>query len=113
MGETVWYRLGFPASVGTVSTPSSPLTFSNGGSTTATWNLNRVVPHHRTWSFLGGQGPGGQSGGETNRGGDNDDLGCAVSRITMADGASTIVTLTRGTTTAPAAFSPFLVVLAE
>lgn len=111
MGETVWYRLGFPATVGTVSSQSN---LAINGVASGTWNLGRLVPADRTWSFLGGQGPGGQSGGETNRGGDNDDLGCAVARITMADvGPDTIVTLTRGTTTSNANFSPFLVVLAE
>ncbi len=112
MGETVWYRLGFPATVGTVSSQSN-LAINNGVGI-GTWNLGRLVPPDRTWSFLGGQGPSGQSGGETNRGGDNDDLGCAAARLTLADvGPATIVTLTRGTTTSNANFSPFLVVLAE
>lgn len=112
MGETMWYRLGFPASVGVVSSPGSAVALN--GTATGTWNLNRAVPHHRTWSFLAGQGPGGQTTGETNQGGGNDDLGCAVARITMADvSMNTVVTLTRGTTTANARFTPFLVVLAE
>lgn len=112
MGETVWYRLGFPATVGAVSSPASALTLT--GAATQTWTLSGTVPYHRTWSFLAGQGPGGQSSGETSQGSGNDDLGCAVGRLTMADvGANTVVTVTRGTTTANARFTPFLVVLAE
>lgn len=112
MGETVWYRLGFPATLGTVSSQSN---LAVNGGTPGTWNLGRLVPADRTWSFLGGQGPGGQSSGETNRNGNSeDDLGCAVARITMADvGPNTIVTLTRGTSSDNSNFSPFLVVLAE
>ncbi|MBL8941329.1 MAG: hypothetical protein JNM69_42680, partial [Archangium sp.] len=63
MGETVWYRLGFPATVGAVSSPASALTLT--GAATQTWTLSGTVPYHRTWSFLAGQGPGGQSSGET------------------------------------------------
>lgn len=112
MGETVWYRLGFPASIGAVSSPASSINLT--GVASNTWTLSGTVPYHRTWSFLAGQGPGGQSTGETSQGSGNDDLGCAVARITMADVSSnTVITLTRGTTTANARFTPFLVVLAE
>ncbi|MDP3233594.1 MAG: putative metal-binding motif-containing protein [Myxococcales bacterium] len=111
MAETVWYRLSFPASLATVSTPSSPL--QTNAVATQTWNLGRLVPHHRSWSFFAGQGPSGQSAGETDRN-SGDDLGCSLSRLTLGDvGADSIVTLTRGTTTSNATFSPFLVVLAE
>ena len=113
MGETVWYRLGFPVAVGAVS--SQPNLAITGSAATGTWNLGRLVPADRTWSFLGGQGPGGQSGGETNRNGNNEEnLGYSVARITMADvSTNTIVTLTRGATGDNSNFAPFLVVLTE
>ena len=111
MAESIWYRLTFPAALATVSTPSSPL--QTNAVAAQTWNLGRLVPHHRSWSFFAGQGPSGQSSGETDRSG-GDDLGCAVARLTLADvGPATIVTATRGTAVAKAFFSPFLVVLAE
>jgi hypothetical protein len=94
-----------------VSTPASPL--QTNAVPAQTWNLGRLVPHHRSWSFFAGQGPSGQSSGETDRSG-GDDLGCAVARLTLADvGPATTVTATRGTAVANAFFSPFLVVLAE
>lgn len=69
------------------------------GNTTNSTSQNigtQTHPLDRTWSFLGGQGPGGQSGGETNYNTD-DVLGYTQARILYNQTASnTRIGLTRG-----------------
>ncbi|MCA3013569.1 MAG: putative metal-binding motif-containing protein [Myxococcaceae bacterium] len=85
-----WERLSFPSSVATVQ--EFPTVTINGITTTsATQSI--TGPLDRTWSFLGGQGTGGQSGGETNRTID-DRVGYSQARITIT--ASDTLTLVRG-----------------
>ncbi|MCU0698980.1 MAG: putative metal-binding motif-containing protein [Myxococcaceae bacterium] len=113
MAETVWSRLSFPSAIAAVSAPASAISIPNGQSN-GSWAVGRPLPLDRTWVFLGGQGPGGQSGGESSRGGgSDDDLGTLAARVSYGtDGmGNTLVTLTRGSSTSNSFFSPFAVVL--
>jgi hypothetical protein len=112
IGETVWSRLSFPPTVAVVSEPLNPISIP-GGQSVGTWAVGRPLPLDRTWTFIGGQGAGGQAGGESARASNNDDLGTLLARITYtADGAgNTVVNFTRGSTSDNSFFSPFAVVL--
>jgi hypothetical protein len=83
-----WERLSFPASVASVQ--SFPAVTINGNTTSSGAQSIGSVPLDRTWSFLGGQGTGGQAGGETNFSSD-DRVGYAQARVTYGTGSITLV----------------------
>jgi hypothetical protein len=90
-----WERISFPASLAQVQTFSVPISGNTRTSPVQVVGAGSL-PLHLTWSVVGGQGPGGQSGGETNFSSE-DILGTSQGRIEYSRTASeTRLTLTRG-----------------
>lgn len=116
MAETVWSRLSFTADAGRVSNPGvNGMTIANGRHDVL-WQPGRPGIGHRSWTFISGQGPGGQATGETNRGdtGNENYLGYTLARLSYeptSDGG-TAIRLVRGVDGgSESRFQPYLVEL--
>ncbi|MBL8918036.1 MAG: putative metal-binding motif-containing protein [Myxococcaceae bacterium] len=91
-----WERLAVPNTLAAVQ-EFAGVTINGNTTTSSTQDIGtQTHPLDRTWSFVGGQGPGGQAGGETNVSSD-DVLGYTQARVVYSRTASnTRITLTRG-----------------
>ncbi len=104
--ELPWERVEFPTSV---SVQSAALTVGSG-STSATGTLAPAVTSHRTLLLLAGQGPGGQSSGETDFAGNtanDDDPGVVHGYLSMP--SSTQIRVDRARSDGVAVFTPYIV----
>jgi hypothetical protein len=86
----------------------------NNQTTSANSASFTAVPSHRTITFLGQQGPGGQAGGESdfnNMMNDGDDTGCFHALLDLNAASATAVSVTRAAPVAnqTSVFAPFLV----
>lgn len=92
-----WERLSIPNTLAAVQTfPGVTITANTANSATQNIGASASLGFDRVWSFLGGQGPGGQCGGETNFSTD-DVLGYTQARIVYsAGGGFNRIGLTRG-----------------
>lgn len=115
--ETPWFRLEFPSAVASVAAPSDNIQIASGNAN-ALWQVPRAIATHRMWAFVGGQGPSGQSSGETNRGQSNNNNYLAYTQAyldfeSIPDGG-TGVRLQRGDDGGTVSrFTPYLVELAQ
>lgn len=92
-----WERLSIPNTLAAVQTfPGVTITANTTNSATQNIGASASLGFDRVWSFLGGQGPGGQCGGETNFSTD-DVLGYTQARIVYSTGGGfNRIGLTRG-----------------
>jgi Putative metal-binding motif len=95
--EVAYELIEWPAG-STVETTAQSLTGGSG-----TWTPAQATVAHRTLVYLPGQGPGGQSGGETSSTQSN------LGNVSATVAGLPTVTVQRGATNATSVFSPFAV----